>query len=112
MSVESGLVSIDGDTVRANFDFQSIQIPIGYEPPKDLLDIEVEKDVFPIILDEIVKKTDLNKQKIMAQVNKKQDKLNINIKTALLLVAQENDVDLDDKNEYIRDIEEEILENS
>ncbi len=85
---------------------------MGFEPPKDLLEKEVEEDVFPMILDEIVQKTDLDKQKIMAQVNKKQDKLNINIKTALLLVAQENEVDLKNKEKYITKIEEEILENS
>ncbi len=112
ISEESGLVSIDNDIVSANFDFNQIQIPMGFEPPKDLLEKEVEEDVFPMILDEIVQKTDLDKQKIMAQVNKKQDKLNINIKTALLLVAQENEVDLKNKEKYITKIEEEILENS
>ena len=109
ISEEYGLVSIDDDTVSANFNFHDIQIPMGFEPPKDLLEKEVKKDVFSMILDEIVNKTDLNKQKVMAQVNKKQDKLNINIKTALLLVAQENDVDLENKKEYIKKIEEEIL---
>lgn len=110
ISEESGLISINEDTVTANFDFNSIQIPMGFEPPKNLLEKEVKKDIFPIILNEITEKTDLNRQKIMAQVNKKQDVLNINIKTALLLVAQENDVKLKNKREYIEKIEEEILE--
>lgn len=110
ISEEAGLISIKDGKVTPKFDFNNIQIPMGFEPPKDLLDEEVEKDIFPIILNEIVQNTELDRQKVMAKVNKKQDKLNINIKTGLLLVAQEYGVKLENKDEYIKKIGEEILE--
>ncbi len=105
------MVTLKDDKVKSNFDFETIQIPMGFEPPKDLLEKEVKKDIVPILLGEISEKTDLDRQKIMAKVNKKQDELNINIKTALLLVAHEKGIVIKNKNDYIRKIEEEILEN-
>lgn len=106
---ESGLVSKRDSKVKPNFDFSSVQIPMGFEPSKDVLTQEVKKNIFPVILNEIVEKSSLDRQKVMAKVNKKQDRLNIDIKTALLLVAQEEDIELEDKEEYIEEIEKEIM---
>ncbi len=104
---ELSLVDVKDDLVIARFDFESVDIPMGFEPSTDILK-EKKKDLFPELLDKVVEKSDLSKQEIMSLVNKKQDKMNIEVKTALLLVAQEKDVYLEERDKYIKEISKEI----
>ncbi len=107
-AVASGLVTIESDSVKAEFDFGDIDIPIGFEPTKDILKEKGEIDLFPQILNEVVDHSGFSRQEIMSLVNKKQDELDLEIKTALLLVAHEKDIDISDRDDYIEKVAENI----
>lgn len=107
-ALESRLIELDDDEVIARFDFEEIEIPMGFEPSSDLLKKEKEEDLFSELLNEAVDRSDLSRQDIMALVNKKQDKVNVEPKTAILLVAREKNIDIPDMEDYIDKIAEDI----
>jgi len=106
-AIEKDLVKIHEDKISANFDYKSIDIPMGFEPSQDILK-EKKKNLFPELLDEVVEKTDLSKQEVMSKVNEKQDRLNIEIATAVLLVAHEQDISLKNRDLRIEEISKKI----
>ncbi len=106
-ALESDLIKIRDGKIMANFDYESVDIPMGFEPSKDVFEGK-KKNLFPTLLDEIVEKTDLSKQELMSKVNEKQDQLNIEITTAVLLVAHELDIPLEDQSQNIEEISKKI----
>jgi len=106
-ALESGFIKVTEDEIVANFDYESVDIPMGFKPSEDILE-EKKRDIFPDLLNEIEEKSDLSKQEIMSKVNEKQDRLNIEITTAVLLVAHELGINLKDKNQRIDTILEKI----
>lgn len=106
-ALESDLIKMRDDKILANFDYESVNIPMGFEPSDDIFE-EKKKDLFQTLLDEMVEKTDFSKQEIMSKVNEKQDKLNIEITTAVLLVAQEYETTLENRDQFIEDISKRI----
>lgn len=106
-ALESDLIKIREDKILANFDYKSIDIPMGFEPSKEIFK-DKKKDLFPDLLDEIVEKSNFSKQKIMSKVNEKQDQLNIELTTAVLLVAHENEITLRNLDQRIDEISEKI----
>ncbi len=105
---EQGLIKYDGNKIIANFDYDNIDIEMGFKPSKDIVDIKPE-DIFTEILEDVLEQTEFSKQEIMSKVNQKQDKMNIEIKTALLMVAHENDVlDDDRRKRYVEKISDDI----
>ncbi len=107
-ALNAGLITVDEDRVKAEFEFQGIDIPIDFEPDEDMLKDDEEIDLFSEMLHEVVAHSDLSRQKIMSLVNKKQDELDIEIKTALLFVTQEKDIDLPARDERIEKVIEDI----
>ncbi len=104
-AMNSGLIKVDDGLIEADFDYDEIDIPIGFEPSKDILE-EKRKDLFSGLLSEMVDNSSLSKQEVMSEVNDLQDRLNIEIITAMLLVAKKNNIklkDLDKKVEEVRD---------
>ena len=99
-ALESGLIKVTETEIVANFDYESVDIPMGFEPSEDILE-EKKRDIFPDLLNEIVEKSDLTKQEIMSKVNEKQDRLNIEITTAVLIVAHEFGINLKDRDQRI-----------
>jgi len=106
-ALKSDLIKIRDDKILANFDYKTVEIPMGFEPSDDIFE-EKKKDLFQTLLDELVEKTDFSKQKIMSKVNEKQDQLDIEITTAVLLVAREYDIPLEDRDQRIEDISKSI----
>jgi len=106
-ALESDLIKMKEDKIVANFDYENIDIPMGFEPSEEIFE-EKKKDLFPLLLDEMVEKSDFSKQEIMSKVNEKQDQLNIEITTAVLLVANEQDILLEDRFQRIEEISKKI----
>ncbi len=102
-ALEAGLVDADENIIKANFEYGQIDIPIGFEPSKKILESK-SKDIFSEILDEMVEKSSLSKQQIMSKVNEVQDKLDIEIITAMLLVARKNDISINDLDRKIEEV--------
>lgn len=107
-ALASSLVTVDENHVKAEFDFEGIDIPIDFEPTEDLLKEGEKIDLFSQILDEIGDKGELSRQEIMSLVNKKQDELDLEIKTALLLVAHEKGIEISDRDDHIEKVVEDI----
>ncbi len=108
LAEKENLVKIEDKIVKANFDYKNVDIPIGFQPSEEIFESSGERNLFQKILGEMVAKSDLEKQEIMSKVNRKQDRLNVEIRTALLLVAQEEDIELDDRDSYIKKIEKDL----
>ncbi len=106
-ALEADLIKIKEDKISANFDYEDVDIPMGFEPSEDILE-EEKRDIFPDLLDEVVEKTDLSRQEVMSKVNKKQDQLNIEITTAVLLVSHEHDISLKNRDQRIEEISKKI----
>ncbi len=106
-TLESGLARMKDEEITANFDYEDIDIPMGFEPSKDILEKE-KRDLFPELLEDIVKNSDYSKQEMISKANKKQDEMNIEIKTALLLVSQKEGIEVEGREEYIEKISKEI----
>lgn len=107
-SLASGLVTVEGDSIKAEFDFEGIDIPMDFEPGEEILDEAEELDLFSHILNEVVAHSEDSRQEIMSSVNRKQDELDLEIKTALLLVAHEKDIDIPERDDHIEKVIEDI----
>ncbi|MFW5953455.1 MAG: DUF2240 family protein [Candidatus Natronoplasma sp.] len=106
-ALESDLIKMREDKILVNFDYKTVDIPMGFEPSEDIFE-EKKKDLFQALLSEMVEKTDFSKQEIMSKVNEKQDRLNIEITTAVLLVAREYDIPMKNRDQRIEDISKSI----
>lgn len=104
---KEGLVTLNGDKVEINFDPKNVNIPLGFEPSTRILE-EKEKPLFQRMLDDVVMYSQLNRQEVMSRVNLKQDDMNIEIEAALLLLAQELELDLPKKHEYIEAVRKKV----
>ncbi|MFW6040303.1 MAG: DUF2240 family protein [Thermoplasmatota archaeon] len=109
ISKKEGLIRIEDDNISLTFNPKKVDVPLGFEPSDDLFEEERKKDVFTRLLNEIVKSSSLKREEIMSRVNKKQDRLNIEIEAALLLVSKELNLDLQNEEEYFKEIENKIL---
>lgn len=107
LALKSDLVEKDGDFIKAKFGFENVKVAMDFEPSKDLFE-EDEKDIFSELLEQISTSSELSNQEIMSAANEKQDRMNIEVKTALLLVAQEKDVIIEDRDKYIEQISKDI----
>jgi hypothetical protein len=108
LAEKKGFVTVENDVVKAKIDYNNVDIPMGFEPGPDLIEDSGEENVFDTLMREVLSRADMNRQELIARANRKQDKLNIDIKVAILMVAQEEELDLPDKLEYIEKIEDEL----
>ncbi|MFW5904150.1 MAG: DUF2240 family protein [Candidatus Saliniplasma sp.] len=104
---KEGLVNMDGDLVKIEFDPKSVNIPLGFEPSKRILE-EKKKPLFKSMLDDVVMYSHLDRQDVMSRVNVKQDEMNIEIEAALLLLARELELDLPKKQGYIEAVRKKV----
>lgn len=104
---DSGLIQTDGDRIEADFDYEGIDIPIGFEPSQEILE-EQERDLFSELLSEVAENSGLSKQEVMSKVNDLQDSLNIEITTAMLLFARKKDISLTDLEQKIEEVSNKI----
>ena len=93
IAIREGLLTQGEDGVAPSFDTKGVEIPFDYRPPPRVLGLLLVKDPFMSIVDRMVESTSLDKRAIMARVNKLQNKLNVTIEVAALLVAKELGVD-------------------
>jgi hypothetical protein len=92
---KSGLLKREGEMVRPSFDISRIEIPLGFKPePVNL----PKKSIFDRIIDRIIVGTGIEKRKVIAMINKKQEELSkqVEIEVSAILIAVENGVIVDD----------------
>ena len=99
LSKEAGLLRNEVDGLAINFDTDTIVIPIGFRPPKDLLsDLEQDSEsLFMQVVNQICLKTGFDEKKVIAEINSKQVELNdlIRLEVIAILYAKEHNVDVD-----------------
>ncbi len=92
---KSGLLKREGELVHPAFDISGIEIPSGWRPEPENLS---KKAIFDRIIDRIITGTGIEKRKVIAMINKKQEELSkmVMIEVSAILVAVENGVMVDD----------------
>ena len=94
-ALRSGLLKRDGELVRPSFDITKIEIPSGWKPEPIIVD---NKTIFDRIIDRIIQGTKIDKRKVIAMINKKQEEFSkqVSIEVSAILVAVENGIMVDD----------------
>lgn len=89
----SGLLIREGELVHPSFDISKIEIPSGWKPV-----IVENKTIFDRIIDRIIHGTGIEKRKVIAMINKKQEEFakQVSIEVSAILIAVENGVMVDD----------------
>ncbi|UCE91610.1 MAG: DUF2240 family protein [Methanobacteriota archaeon] len=103
------LKKVDGNLLPT-FDFGRIDVPIDYRPDTRLLrDATVirTRDLFSEMVDTISRSRSVPKREVVSRVNKKQEKMGIDIEPAVLLVAY--DYGLDVGGSYLERATNEVL---
>ncbi len=92
---KSGLLKREGEMVHPAFDMSKIEIPSGFKPEPGIFE---KKTVFDRIIERIISGTGIEKRKVIALINKKQEELSkmVVIEVSAILVALENGVTVDD----------------
>lgn len=91
------------------FDFTNLDIPVDYKPTKEVFEesIRPSRDLFSEIVDKIVRAKSVPKREVVSKVNRKQELLGIDVEPAVLLVASDYGISLE--NSYIQRATAEIL---
>ena len=94
-ALKSGLLKRDGELVCPSFDITKIEIPSGWKPGPVVVD---NKTIFDRIIDRIIQGTKIEKRKVIAMINKKQEEFSkqVSIEVSAILVAVENGIMVDD----------------
>lgn len=98
--IQADILVKEPSGLRPNFDFKNFPLPIDFKPSRDIL--EYKRDLFLEILTVIEKNTKLERRAIIAEINKLQNGLNIEVEVAALLLAKKNNIDV---LRYISDVE-------
>ncbi|MCG2735674.1 MAG: DUF2240 family protein [Candidatus Methanoperedenaceae archaeon] len=89
---KAGLIKREGDIIRPAFDLSSVEPPQGFKPG-----VLEERSIFDRIIERITAETGMDKRKVIALINKKQDELSklVEIEVSAILIALEHGVALD-----------------
>lgn len=104
--LELRLLSRTDDGLKPNFDYKALTIPIDFTPSKSILQLESQEPLLLSIVRTIDKKTGLGRNNIMAEINKKQNLLDVEIEVAAILVAKNYGADI---SGFLREAEAEIF---
>ncbi|MDP3103432.1 MAG: DUF2240 family protein [Candidatus Methanoperedens sp.] len=90
---KAGLIKREGDIIRPAFDLSSVEPPQGFKPGV----LDEERSIFDRIIERITAETGMDKRKVIALINKKQDELSklVEIEVSAILIALEHGVALD-----------------
>lgn len=106
VGLELKLLSKDENGLSLTFDYEALNIPLDFSPSRNILEVESQEPLLLAIVRNIQDKTDLEKNKVMAEINKKQNTLKVDIEVAAILVAKKYDVDV---SGFLREVESEIF---
>jgi hypothetical protein len=104
--LELKLLSREDTGLTPNFDYKNYFIPIDFTPSENILLMEAQEPLLFSILRHIDSKTGLGRSKIMSEINKKQDTLDVEIEVAAILIAKKYEIDI---SGFLREAESEIF---
>lgn len=94
LAVAAGLLLEQKNGLKTNFDWRDRNVPIGFKPTPEIFEAVAHRSCFSAIVDSIENKTKQNRPDIVADINGKQEELNIAIEIAGLLIARSRGVDI------------------
>ncbi|MEW5760610.1 MAG: DUF2240 family protein [Candidatus Thermoplasmatota archaeon] len=111
LGLENGILTRKDGKITPNFSYKSITAPLDFKPNIQQIEQTVTKTIegeslFLRIVDEIAKNTKMDRRTIIAEVNKKQERINAEVEAIAILVGIEHGVEL---KKYIKNVEEEII---
>jgi hypothetical protein len=90
------LVKTDG-FVRPAFDYRKVEVPPDLRPGKGILEEEpVELPLFSIMVSRIASSSGMSKREVVARINKLQERLEVEVEAAGLVLARELHISMDD----------------
>ena len=104
--LELRLLSRTENGFKPNFDYKALTIPIDFTPSKSILQLESQEPLLLSIVRTIDKTTGIGRNNLMAEINKKQNTLDVEIEVAAILVAKKYGVDI---SGFLREAEAEIF---
>ena len=106
IALDSGLAESKDDSISLTFNNKSVNIPKGFKPKIEHLKRQpAPKGLFLEIVDHVSKESGGSNKEIIARINKKQERMEIEAEIAALLVANELAVDI---SKYVKKVESEI----
>jgi len=106
IGLDSELLALDGDKLKPTFDHMNTDVPKGYVPDSQLLAAAVKpKGLFLKLVDQISLEKDIPSKDIISEVNLTQDRMNLDVDVAALIVAQNHGLDI---SEHIDKVEEDL----
>jgi hypothetical protein len=110
-AIKQELLTKKGDMIKPNFDFNSINVPIGFTPSKKIFekkDIEKikDEDFFEKIIKQIVEKTKLDEKQVIEKIEDIAIERNFTKEIAALLLGKDHDILFD---EFFDQIKERVI---
>lgn len=103
-AVKAGVLKRRGKRYRPTFDVDAEEIPLDFRPSERVLRVP-ETPLFSKVVDAIVEATGQERTVVVSKINKKQEKLNIDVRVVALMVAREADIDI---SPFVEETEEHI----
>lgn len=106
VGLELKLLTKGSEGLSPTFEYEALTIPIDFSPTRNILEVESQEPLLLAIVRNIQDKTNQDKTGVMAEINKKQNTLKVDIEVAAILVAKKYDVDI---SGFLREVESEIF---
>lgn len=106
VAIARGAVSLKDGQISPVFDITAVEIPLDFAPTPAVFDMPVKEDLFSKILDHITATQDIERKEAISRINAVQEKMEVDIEVAALIVGKELDVDM---SGFIREVEKDIL---
>ena len=96
IGLEAKLLESQEGTIRPAFDVTAVDVPMDYMPTSAILDTPtpVSEDIFLRLVDAISSKTTTDRRAAIALVNAVQERLDLEVEAAALVVARQAGVDI------------------
>ena len=112
-AISLGLLQEIGDGLKTTFDHTSVEIPLGFRPPKDLLDglDEDSESIFMQLVNHISMTTKQKPEDIIADINQKQAKTEgyLTLEVLAILYGKSKGVDVE---RFVPMVKSKLLSNS
>jgi hypothetical protein len=110
MGIEADLLERSNGFIKPRFDYKKVDVPLDFRPGRDMLTepspVEGGRPLFPTILELITSGSELQRREAVARINKVQERLDVDIEVASLVVARGLGIEI---GEFISPVRDEIL---
>ena len=106
LAISSGLLKKQKEGLKITFDWRDREIPLGFAPSEAIFETAAHRSCFTAIIDSIEQRVKKPRPEIVAEINNKQESLNVTIEIAGLLVGQSYNIDM---SEFYELVEKELM---